>query len=133
MADFDIYREMLNGMNIQELNILVINNCIKLAQIPHIQGLNKLVIANCPKLAQIPYIQGLNKLVIANCKCLKDIFTRNRLEIKRYLNRFKIKNWLRRMLFLKSERYKILWRIAEYYTKKKYSPENALKYLNLDN
>jgi hypothetical protein len=25
-----------------------------------------------------------------------------------------------------------LWKIAEYYTKKKYSPENILKYIKLD-
>ncbi len=27
---------------------------------------------------------------------------------------------------------KKLWKIAEYYTKKKYSPDNILKYVNLE-
>ena len=118
--------------NIQGLHILRIFNCPKLAQIPTIQGLNELHIVNCPKVAQIPNIKGLNNLYIGICKYFKYIYINDKLEISRYLTRYKLHSWLKRMLFLRSARYKALWRIAEYYTRMKYSPANALKYLNLD-
>lgn len=38
----------------------------------------------------------------------------------------KISNW-----YYKCKRNKVLWRIAEYYTIRKYSPENALQFINL--
>ena len=39
----------------------------------------------------------------------------------------KIQNWYR---FWKRQR--VLWRIADYYTARKYAPENILKYLDLN-
>lgn len=42
-----------------------------------------------------------------------------------YVN--KIGNW-----YKYNKKNKILWKIAEYYIKKKYSPNNILKYINLD-
>ena len=144
--------ELLQISNIQRVNSLKIYNCPKVAHIPHIQGLNELHIMDCPqvvqipniqgliilnivkcsKLTQIPNIKGLNYLYVRDCKYFKDINADDKLKISRYLNEYKLHNWLKRMLFLRSARYKALWRIAEHYTKKKYSPDNALKYLNLD-
>lgn len=40
---------------------------------------------------------------------------------------YKIYNW-----YKQCRRMRILWKIAEYYTQKKYSPENVLKFVNLE-
>jgi hypothetical protein len=138
--------------NIQGLNNLNIWNCPNVVQILHIQGLDHLNITNCPKIVQIPHIQRLKRLVIINCpnisqinqnanslirliiycKYFNSIHTCDKEKIKQYLNIIKITSWYKRMLYLKSKRMKILWRIAEYYTAKKYSPANVFKYLDLN-
>jgi hydroxymethylpyrimidine pyrophosphatase-like HAD family hydrolase len=56
-----------------------------------------------------------------SCICLKNI---NKIT--------KIQRWYKRMKYLKSKRLIILWRIAEYYSKQKYKPENILNYINLE-
>jgi hypothetical protein len=51
-------------------------------------------------------------------------------EAKKYdLNKIII---LQKYFKLKNKTLPILWKIAEYYTAKKYSPENIFKYINLD-
>ena len=52
----------------------------------------------------------------SNCICYRNINKINR-----------IQNWYR---FWK--RQPVLWRIADYYTARKYAPENILKYVSLD-
>ena len=69
--------------------------------------------------------------------CAKNTFDLNEIELKQFkkefykLNEFyyinKIIKWYKH-----HKKIKILWKIAEYYTKKKYSPENIIKYINLD-
>ncbi len=54
------------------------------------------------------------------------IYVRKRKQIIR------IQQWMKRIIYLKSNRFKVLWKIAEYYIAKKYSPINALKYIDLD-
>lgn len=47
--------------------------------------------------------------------------------------KLKVKKLIKLQRFIKLYiRLPILWRIAEYYTKKKYAPENILKYINLE-
>lgn len=55
------------------------------------------------------------------CLCIKNI---NKIT--------KIQKWYKRMKYLKSNRIEVLWRIAEYYSAKKYSPGNILKYVKLE-
>ena len=118
--------------NIQGLNTLEIYECSNITKILNIQGLNELYIENCNKLSEIPNIQGLTELDISNCKYLNDISSSDKLDVKRYLLGSEIKNWLKRMLFLRSKRFNVLWKIAEFYTIKKFSPKNVLKYITLD-
>lgn len=114
----------------QKLTTLYIMNCPLLTAIPHIQGLTTLYIDTCPKLTVIPNIQGLTTLGISNCLKLKDTYQKKKKRnIKQYIQRLtaiRIINWYR-----KCKRNKVLWKIAEYYTKRKYSPENILKFINL--
>lgn len=46
---------------------------------------------------------------------------------KKYLPIRKIQRW-----YVTCKRNKVLWRIADYYTAKKYAPENILKYIKLE-
>ena len=118
--------------NIEQLKYICIENCAKIVQIPNIQGLNRLFIIDCVNLVRIPNIQGLYRLIIRDCSYLKNIDTYNKKEIKKYLSILCITQWYKRMKYLRSARYKILWRIADYYTARKYAPENILKYIMLE-
>lgn len=49
------------------------------------------------------------------------------------ITKLKVKKIIKLQRFIKLYiRLPTLWKIAEYYTKKKYSPENILKYINLE-
>jgi len=52
--------------------------------------------------------------------------------IKIFYAKQKVKKWIKRMLYLKSKRYKTLWKISEYYTKVKYHPDHILQYVEFD-
>jgi hypothetical protein len=64
-------------------------------------------------------------------------FYLNEIELKQFKKEFyklnsiyytrKIWNW-----YKKSKKTKILWKIAEYYTQKKYSPDNIMKYIDFE-
>lgn len=95
-----------------------------------------------PKIYKISYkytqTNNLHRLYIYDCAklnnryCLYNYHTKINKEMIQYINILKITQWYKRIKFLHSNRYKTLWKIAEYYTSKKYSPENVLKYLCLD-
>ena len=78
-----------------------------------------------------------NKLTLSNkLISLKYIYQLN--NINNYWNYIN-KSDKHRLAFIKLQKifrlrklFKILWKIAEYYTAKKYSPENVMKFINLD-
>lgn len=120
--------------NIQGLTCLRIDNCPNILTIPNIESLGELKIYNflVSSITKINYnFPKLDRLHIKNCLNLYDVYIpSNRKEVKRYLQSLmsrKILNWYR-----KCKRNKVLWQIAEYYTSKKYSPENVLKFIDLE-
>lgn len=148
-----------NCPNIVEIPIipglqeLEIHNLPKLVEIPIIPGLQRLYIQNCPNLIKIPIIPELQELhlyhltnkvkipiilslqilYIYNCTHLHDRYITSNDKIIEFMNSsIRIKRWYKNMRYLKSDRVKTLWKIADYYTSKKYAPENALKFINLE-
>ena len=77
---------------------------------------------------------GFNNIIPTN---MESRFYLNEIELKQFKKEFyklnsvyyarKIYNW-----YKYNKKNKILWKIAEYYTKIKYSPENILKYIDLN-
>lgn len=118
--------------NLKGLEGLRVYNCMTLNKISNIDSLTELRIEYCNNIKEIPYIQGLQHLVIKDCKYFYNIFTSSVYKINKFYKINKIKNWYKKIKFLRSKRYTKLWEIAEYYTKKKYLPKNILKYINLD-
>lgn len=119
-----------------ELNLLKINCCNNLTSISNMRSLTIINITHCKKLIKLHNITYnklyFNKLYIYNCDKLHNINTYDKEKISKYLSILKITNWYKRMKFLKSNRFKILWKIAKYYTQIKYSPNNILNYLDLE-
>jgi len=110
-----------------ELHTLWIEKCPEIITIPNIKKLNTLWIVNCHKLITVPYIQDLSHLRIHNCPNLTNINSQKKEKINQYLSILRITQWYK---FWKRQR--VLWRIANYYTARKYAPENILKYIKLD-
>ena len=80
-------------------------------------------------------MQG-NKLFCINCGiCIINIdYYKNQI-CDKYIFKIKIiQKWFKRSKYAnKNNRYNIiLWKIAEYYMKKKYNPKKILEYVNLD-
>ena len=94
--------------------------------------------------AEIKFIK--NKLSFSLSTGFDHYYTPVDNEINFYLNEIELKQFKKEFYKLNQIHYvsqiirwykntkknKILWKIAEYYTKKKYSPENILKHINLE-
>ncbi len=119
--------ELKEVSKIPGLKSIYVNNCHKVEKISKIDGLKDISLQNCKELKQISIIHELDSLSIQGCPYLHTIDCYDRKKIKKYLSILKITQW-----YKDKKRMKALWRIAEYYTSKKYSPENVLMYVDLN-
>ena len=106
---------------------LKISNNPKIKNIPYIKGMKGLYVFNCKEVKNIENSKELTKLFISNCDNFYNIDTIDNKKINEYLSSICIKRW-----YKKYKHFKTLWKIAEYYTKRKYSPENILNYVYLE-
>lgn len=98
-------------------------------------NLNWLYCANT-EIYNIPFeLYNLQNIVFTVDEIIGNIIIPNHILIRININKNnKIRNKLKKIIykFRRIKQFKILWKIAEYYTAKKYSPNNILKYIKLD-
>ncbi len=118
--------------NLTSLSHLTVEKLPKLIQIYPMENLEKLCIIDCPKLIQFMHKKpnlgncSLISLTIKDCLHLRNIYTDDISKMKQYITIMTITKW-----YKYNYKTKILWKIAEYFSAKKYSPKNVLKYINL--
>ncbi len=117
--------------NLHYIRRMYLHDCANLKEISNIDKLYELDIDTCPILEKIPIFKNLHSLEVKYSSKLRDIQTKDKEKIRQYLCIFKITRWYKKTKD-NQKRQKILWKIAKYYTTKKYSPDNILKYITLD-
>lgn len=116
-----IHNLLLNDINIdQNLKIHIFNDNKLVIEYDNRKYYNR----NREYVSIITFDREYVHLISENNLCN---FKQDCLKLHKIQSKIKIFN-----CYKKYKKNKILWKIAEYYTKKKYSPENILKYINLN-